>query len=154
MKKFKNMNLADQLMAIFLTKVQEYSLKLQYLSNCDKLIRILEFIFDRSSRAHLELFTGYDLDILIDKFPDVDVESQTFLTNTILLPFCRRNAAISLKEAALYSNQKFTRRLVKVGGIVLLIKLLFKCSELEAIEYMKSSAEKLNGHGKTTRTSV
>lgn len=154
MKKFKNMNLTDQLMAIFLTKVQEYSMRLQYLSNCDKLIRILEFIFDRSSRAHLKLFTGYDLDILIDKFPDVDAEARNTLTNTILLPFCRRNSAICLKEAALYSNQKFTRRLVKVGGVVLLVKLLFKCSELEAIEYMKSAAVKLNGHGKTTRTSI
>ena len=144
MKKFKDMNLCDQLLAIFYTKVQEYSLRLQYISNCNRITLLLENIFSKASKAHLKLFSGYDFDILTEKLLFVPESSRLSLLEKVLMPFFRRNAAICMKETSRYTGEKFRSDLVKVGGVVLLTKVLLKCTESEAIEYIKVAAENKN----------
>lgn len=154
MRKFKDMKFIDQLQAILLTKIQENLSKAALLSNNRKLTRIIDKMFDIATKAHFKLFTGMELNDTVKKLPFLERKTQENIVNKILLPFCRRNAAISLRQISLHSGVKYNRSAIRGAGVVVLVKVLLNKTDSEAMETLDRLLEEKNGHGKTSRPAV
>jgi hypothetical protein len=136
MRKYENFSIVDKLRAIILTKIQEISCRLSYMSNNDKLNKFFDFLFDHATSAHFELFYGSSLDSFLLRIRDLDRKTMSILAFRVLVPFCKRTVSLQMKMRLIANNKKADKPTSDLLKAVLLGSLLLNKSKSEVLEIL------------------
>jgi hypothetical protein len=144
MLKYEEMNLTDRVLAIVLTKIQEFCLKLAIINKNGnkKILRFIDKIYNKASNAHFKLFYGSDLATLLNKIKNVDEKQANFLVKKILMPVCVRSAKMHRKMAKMYLGEKTNQGMIEWLSFVLLGSILLRKTQAETFELLKEGVEK------------
>lgn len=143
MRKYEDLNLIDRIKAMVLTKLQEFCLKLIIINKggSEKILSLIDTIYNNLTLAHFKLFYGSDLDSLIKAIKSAEPKQGAFLAKKVLMPMCIRNVKMQCKIDNMYLGRKSSKDLIMLLSSVLLGSLVLNKPQTEVFDLLKEKIE-------------
>jgi hypothetical protein len=143
MRKYQDLNLTGRLLAITLTKLQEFCLKLSIINKGGnkKILALIDKMYNKLTLAHFKLFYGSDLETLLNNIRSASPETGGLLAKNILAPLCLRSIKMSCKMEKIYLGKKYSKNFISFFSFVLLGSLILNKSQSETFEILKEKIE-------------
>lgn len=133
MKKFSDLNRFEKLKAILLTKIQEYALKFRFSFKTNKVDNFADYVFNKASVKHFELFSNRSLSDIISQFSGIG-SHQTLAR--VIYPVFLRNKKIITKQTVLFYGSEFTKEQIENATLQFIVESFLMNVNKDYVKYL------------------